>query len=143
MMADSMKRDFEILEHTADAGIIAYGKDMPEAFANAARGLFSLIVDPDSINETLHRDVALEAADPPNLLVDWLNELIYLFDTEGTIFKRFDIIRLDPTHIEARAHGEKATSSKHEIKTGVKAATYHMLSITQDSGCQVRVLFDL
>jgi SHS2 domain-containing protein len=142
-MAEAMKKDFEILDHTADVGIIAYGADMSQAFANAARGLFSLITDLDGVEEVLHRDAELTATDEENLLVEWLNELIYQFDTEGIIFKRFDIIRLDSTRLKARSYGEKVDKSKHKLKIGVKAATYHMLKVDKGDGCKVQVLFDI
>ncbi len=137
------KKDFEILNHTADVGIIAYGADLKQAFANAARGLFSLITDLDGVEEVLHRDAELTATDEESLLVEWLNELIYQFDTEGIVFKRFDIIRLDSTRLKARGYGEKVDKSKHKIKMGVKAATYHMLKIDNSNGAKVQVLFDI
>ena len=138
-----MEKDFEILDHTADVGIIAYGADLSQAFANAARGLFSLITELDEVEEVLHRDIELTASDEESLLVEWLNELVYLFDTEGIIFKRFDIIQLDNTYLKARSYGEKVDSSKHTLKTGVKAATYHMLEVDKNDGCRVQVLFDI
>jgi SHS2 domain-containing protein len=142
-MAEAVKKDFEILNHTADVGIIAYGADLSQAFANAARGLFSLITDLDGVEEVLHRDAELTATDEESLLVEWLNELIYQFDTEGIIFKRFDIIRLDSTRLKARSYGEKVDKSKHKLKIGVKAATYHMLKVDKGDGCKVQVLFDI
>ncbi len=138
-----MDKDFEILNHTADIGIIAYGSDLKRAFANAARGLFSLITELDDVEEVLHRDIELTASDEENLLVEWLNELVYQFDTEGIIFKRFDIIQLNSTHLKARGYGEKVDSVKHKLKTGVKAATYHMLKVDKNNGCRVQVLFDI
>ena len=138
-----MEKDFEIVNHTADVGIIAYGADMSQAFANAARALFSLITELDDVDEVLHRDIELTATDEESLLVEWLNELIYQFDTEGIIFKRFDIIQLDNTQLKARSYGEKVDSSKHKLKTGVKAATYHMLKVDKGDGCKVQVLFDI
>ena len=138
-----MGKDFEILDHTADVGIIAYGADMSQAFANAARGLFSLITELDDVEEVLHRDIELTATDEESLLVEWLNELVYQFDTDGIIFKRFDIIQLNNTQLKARSYGEKADSSKHKLKTGVKAATYHMLKVDRGDGCKVQVLFDI
>ena len=138
-----MEKDFEILNHTADVGIIAYGADMSQAFANAARGLFSLITELDDVEEVIHRDIELTATDEESLLVEWLNELVYRFDTEGIIFKRFDIIQLDNTQLKARGYGEKVDSSKHKLKTGVKAATYHMLKVDKGDGCRVQVLFDI
>jgi SHS2 domain-containing protein len=137
------KKDFEVINHTADVGIIAYGADMSQAFANAARGLFSLITELDDVGEVLHRDVELTATDEESLLVEWLNELIYQFDTEGIIFKRFDIIQLNNTRLKARSYGEKVDKSKHKIKIGVKAATYHMLKVEKNNGYKVQVLFDI
>lgn len=138
-----MTKEFEIIDHTADAGIIAYGTDLEQAFTNAAKGLFSLIASLDDIEEVLHRDIKLTANDRESLLVDWLNELVYYFDTEGILFKRFDIIELNNSHLKARGYGEKANSAKHELKTGVKGATYHMLKIEKNKGYRVQVLFDI
>ena len=138
-----MVKDFETIDHTADIGIIAYGADISQAFANAARALFSLITELDNVEEVLHRDIELTAPDEESLLVEWLNQLIYLFDTENIIFKRFDITRLSNTRLKARSYGEKVDSSKHMLKTGVKAATYHMLQVDKGDGCRVQVLFDI
>jgi len=138
-----MDKDFEIINHTADVGIVAYGADLSQAFTNAARALFSLITDLDDVAEVLHRDVELTAPDEEGLLVEWLNELIYLFDTENILFKRFDIILLNHTQLKARSYGEKVDKSKHKLKTGVKAATYHMLKVDKADVCQVQVLFDI
>ena len=138
-----MEKDFEIIDHTADVGIVAYGADVRQAFANAARALFSLITELDDVAEVLHRDTELTAPDEESLLVEWLNELIYLFDTENIIFKRFDITQLNHTQLKARSYGEKVDKAKHKLKTGVKAATYHMLKVDRDDVCQVQVLFDI
>jgi SHS2 domain-containing protein len=138
-----MGKDFEILDHTADIGIIAYGADLRQAFANAARALFSLITELDDVEEVFYRDIELDASDEESLLVGWLNELVYRFDTEGALFKRFDIIQLEETHLKAKGYGEKADSSKHRLKTGVKGATYHMLKVDKTDGFRVQVLFDI
>jgi len=138
-----MEKEFEIVNHTADVGIIAYGTDIKQAFANAAKALFSLITELDDVEEGLYRDIALIAPDEESLLVRWLNELIYLFDVENIIFKRFDIIKLDNTQLKARSYGEKVDSSKHKLKIGVKAATYHMLKVDKGDGFKVQVLFDI
>ena len=138
-----MERDFEIINHTADVGIRAYGTNIGQAFANAARALFSLVAELDNVGEVIYRDIELTAQDQESLLVEWLNELIYLFDVENIIFKRFDIIEIDDIQLKARGYGEKVDNSKHKLKTGVKAATYHMLRIDEGESCQVQVLFDI
>ena len=138
-----MGKDFEIVDHTADVGIIAYGANISQAFTNAARALFSLITELDNVDEVVYRDIELVAPDQESLLVEWLNELIYLFDVENIIFKRFDITQLNSTRLKARSYGEKVDSARHKLKTGVKAATYHMLKVDKTNGCQVQVLFDI
>jgi len=138
-----MEKDFEIIDHTADVGIIAYGADISQAFANAARALFSLITELDNVAEVLHRDIELTAPDQESLLVEWLNELIYLFDVENIIFKRFDITELNNTQLKARSYGEKVDNSKHKLKIGVKAATYHMLKVDKGDKYKAQVLFDI
>jgi SHS2 domain-containing protein len=138
-----MGKDFEILDHTADVGIIAYGADLKQAFANAARALFSLITELGDVEEVYYRDIELNASDEESLLVAWLNELVYRFDTEGVLFRRFDIIQLDETYLKAKGYGEKADSSKHRLKTGVKGATYHMLKLDKTDGYRIQVIFDI
>jgi len=138
-----MQKEFEILEHTSDVGIIAYGKDMKEAFANAAKGMFSLITELDDISEIEQRDIELTAPDLESLLVAWLNELVYLFDVDNILLNNFEITQLSSTHLKAKAFGEKVDTSKHILKLGIKAATYHMLKIEKDNGVRVQIIFDI
>ena len=142
-MVATTNKDFEFIDHTADVGVIAYGEDMRQAFVNAARALSSLIAEPEDIREAQHRDITVTAAAEADLLVAWLNELIYLFDAEGLIFKRFDIYELNGRQLRARAYGEKIDPARHQLKTGVKAATYHLLEVDRDNGGRVQVIFDV
>jgi len=105
--------------------------------------MFSIITELDLVKEILHRDIVVTASDPESLLVAWLNELIYLFDTENILFKRFDVSVVGNTRLEARGYGEKVDTLRHQLKTGIKAATYHMLSVDQSDGYQVRVILDI
>jgi SHS2 domain-containing protein len=139
-----MKRAFEVLDHTADIGIIAYGAGAKELFSNAALGLFSLITELDSIQEKLHLDLEVGSEDRDSLLVDWLNELVYCFDAKHILFKRFDIESLTHNALKATCYGEAFDPSKHKIKTGVKAATYHMLRLdTNSNGCKAQIILDI
>lgn len=138
-----MDKDFEILNHTADIGVIAYGKNLKAAFANAAKGMFSLITELDAVKEIEYRDINVTAADMEILLVAWLNELIYLFDVENILLKRFDINKLTDTELRARAYGEMVDKSRHKLKLGIKAATYHMLKIEKGKPNKTQVIFDI
>lgn len=138
------KKGFEIIDHTADVGIIAYGADLKQLFSNAALALFSLVTEPESIRQELQRDVKIISEDKDSLLVEWLNELIYLFDAEHILFSRFDIERLTNDGLKASCYGENIDPLRHKIRIGVKAATYHMLKIDKDSdGYKVQVILDI
>lgn len=139
-----MDRPFEVFDHTADIGIVAYGSNISELFANAALGLFSLMVDLDNLREDVEHVVELSAEDSEALLVEWLNELIYVFDVERLAFKRFEIEELTNNTLKARCFGEKISLQKHRIMREIKAATYHMLQINKRNGCYTaRVIFDI
>jgi len=139
-----MKRAFEIIDHTADVGIIAYGADVEELFSNAALALFSLITEIESVEEKLHLDLEVSSEDRDSLLVEWLNELIYFFDVKHILFNRFDIESLTHNELKATCYGEGFDPMKHKIKTGVKAATYHMLKLDKsDDGCKAQIILDI
>lgn len=133
---------FKLIEHTADVGLIAYGETLAEAFANAAYGMFYIIAELDNVKEVETRSVEISGDDIEGLLFEWLNYLIYLFDVEMLLFKRFDIIKIDGNHLKAVCHGEKYDPSRHHLKTGVKSATYHMLEVDREKN-QVQVIFDI
>jgi SHS2 domain-containing protein len=134
---------FEILEHTADAGIVAHGRTLAEAFANAAQGMYALIVNLEGVRAAESRDLAVSAGDLPNLLTHWLLELLFLTETEGMLFCRFDV-NIRGTDLQARAHGEHLDPTRHELGGDIKGVTRHLLAIEpEDSGHRVRVLFDM
>jgi len=138
------KKTFKIIDHTADVGVMVYGINVKQLFSNAALALSSLITEPKSIKEKMKRHVEITSEDRHNLLVEWLNELIYLFDVEHILFKKFDIENLNSQHLKAICYGEKFDPLRHNIKREVKAATYHMLKINRDSnGYKVQVIFDV
>lgn len=147
---------FEEVPHTADWAILARGRDLAELFANAARGMYSLLGDDDAAEETACRAVEVEAASIEGLLVNWLNELLYLTETEHLLFKRFDVRALEApaTTPAAAAYGETpATRLYAEVCGGpvrgqgiryIKAATYHNLAISRQDGLWVaRIVFDV
>ena len=134
---------FDIIEHTADIGVVAYGAELKEAFANAAYAMFTIIADLERAEERVCQEIELQAEDKESLLVKWLNELLYLFDTQGIIFSRFEILELNENYLKAKGYGELLEPRRHSLKTGIKAATYHMLKIEKDDGCKVQVIFDI
>ena len=138
-------KNYEIIDTTADIGIRAFGADWPDVYANAALGMFSLITDIDTVKERLERDISITAPDRETLLAEWLNELIFLFDTEMLLFSRFEITKLSKSQIEARCFGEKADRSRHELKRGIKSATYHRIKVekVKDGSYLGEVILDI
>ncbi len=137
-------KPFEIIEHTADIGIVAYGADIKQVFANAALGLFNLMADLGNLKEGVKREIELSAEDIEVLLVQWLNELIYISEVEHVLFKRFEINELSNTRLKAACFGEKIKAGQHRLKREIKAATYHMLKLNKENGSyQVRIIFDI
>ena len=135
---------FEILEHTADAGVLARGRTLAEAFEHAAQGMFSIMVNLDGVREVEQRWMAVEARDWPGLLVAWLSELIYYSDVEGLLFRRFEMQDFRPYALRALAFGEPVDRQRHELGTGVKAVTRHMLEVEEGpEGWRVQVLLDI
>ncbi len=139
-----MKARYEIIDHTADVGIAAYGSDMAEAFASAARGMFSLMVDIESVSDAVSQTIDIHADNREDLLVSWLNEMIYRCEVDGMLFSRFEVNRLTHREMDATCYGERIDPQRHRIKTGIKAATYHNVRIDKvDGGYRVQVLFDI
>jgi SHS2 domain-containing protein len=144
MDVTGMKRAFEIMDHTADVGIIAYGTDIEELFCNAALALFSLITELESIQEKVHLSLKVSSDERDSLLIEWLNELIYFFDAKHILFNRFDIESLTQNELKATCHGEAFDPAKHKIKRGVKAATYHMLRLDKNNdGYKAQIILDI
>ncbi len=135
---------FEYLPHTADVGIKGYGRTLKEAFENTAVGMFSIITDLARVEERLSVDVSAEAQDREGLLVAWLNELLYRFEVDYTLFRRFEITEWDEEkQLKAKAFGEPVDPDKHEIQASIKAATYHMVQVIKNSAWSTQVIFDV
>ncbi|MGA9388731.1 MAG: archease [Candidatus Bathyarchaeia archaeon] len=136
-MVDSAgeKKRFEFLEHTADAYIVAYGKDLVEAFENAALAMFQVMTDVDEVEAEIEDHVGIEANDEYALLYSWLEALLVKFDIDGVLFSKFEILDLTRTtdgfRLQARIWGERFNPKKHLQKVGVKAVTYHRMEIIQ------------
>jgi len=138
-----MKR-YELFDHTADIGLIAFGKDLLEAFSNAAYGMFSILTDTSKVSEKERFDLQISADNAEDLLVAWLDELLFRYETERIVCNRFVIDKMDDKSLHATCFGEKVDPARHEIKSEIKNVTYHQLKIEKtDDGWQARVIFDV
>lgn len=135
---------FEILEHTADVGIVAHGDSLAELFANAATGMFAIMAELEDVRQTEERRIEVEARDQEGLMVRWLTELLYYLDAEELLFSRFVVEEVSETRLRARAFGERIDAERHRLHFGVKAVTRHMLEVAQEEDeYRAQVLFDI
>jgi SHS2 domain-containing protein len=138
-----MKR-FEILDHTADIGLVVYGGDLKALFENAGEGFFHIITDLRKVKRRIERPIMLRGESLDRLIVDWLNELLYLHDVEGLLFKGFKVKSVGEDGLKATVKGEPFQEGVHVIKTGVKAVTYHQIEVRQENGhWRAQIIIDL
>jgi SHS2 domain-containing protein len=134
----------ELIEHSADIGVRAWGPTAEEVFEQAALALFSLVCDPLDIGEVESVDVELEAESRDLLLAAWLNELLRVFEARQLVLSQFDLLELGDHVLRARVSGEPLDTSRHIVCGGVKAATPTELSLEQrDGGWEGFVLLDV
>ncbi|MEM2691389.1 MAG: archease [Candidatus Bathyarchaeia archaeon] len=130
------KRNFEFLEHMADAYIAAYGRNLAEAFENAAAAMFEVMTDIEKVNPKNEDYVEVEAADEHALLYNWLEELLVKSEINEMLYSKFKIFEVTKTadgfRLKAKIWGEKFNPEKHPQKVGVKAVTYHQMEIIRE-----------
>lgn len=125
---------FETFDHTADLGLRITAPDLNALFAEAGKGLFSLIVeDLATIREISESEFHISGTDREYLLFDWLRELLFRFDGEQQLFRRFEV-EVHPDGLSAKGWGEQLEPSRHLLSHEVKAITYHGLSVQQLGG---------
>lgn len=140
-----MVRPYQRIDTTADVGLFSSGATPEEMFVNTAKGLFSLIVPLRQIRNRCSHEVRVEAQTLEDLLVAWLNELIFIHETEGLIFCHFTMTFMDEKGLEAVCSGEHIDTKRHKLMAEVKAATYHRLSVLRspDGLWRSRVILDV
>lgn len=135
---------YEVFEHTADIGLHAYGQTLPELFTNAAAGMESLMVAPAQISATASREVSVDGHDLVSLLVSWLNELIFLFDTDYLLLSQFEMLDFTEAHLRARVTGEAYNPERHDLSSAIKAVTWHEAFVEPiTTGYKARIIFDI
>jgi SHS2 domain-containing protein len=138
-----MKR-YEILDHTADIGLIVYGENLKALFENAGEAFFHLITDLRKVRRRVERRINIGGESLDRLMVDWLSELLYLHDVENLLFKGFKVESVGEDGLMAVVKGEPFQEKIHMIKTEVKAVTYHQIQIQRENGrWKAQVILDL
>lgn len=145
-----MGAPYEILEHPADVGFLAYGRTLAELFENAALALCALTCAPEKIAERIEREIAATGADLESLLYAWLAEILAIADGEQMVFRRASVTELRepkagaPGEVRGIARGEKFDRTRHAAGTYIKAVTLHQFSVVRTpEGFRARVFLDV
>jgi SHS2 domain-containing protein len=143
----------ELLNHTADVALRAWGSTVRDVFEQAALAMCGLMYDPAAVEPLETVRVELEAPDDEMLLAAWLNELLYLVEAESFLACRFRVDEAGPAGVaragrgawlRAAVAGERDTAGRHSVRAVVKAATLHELWIRpKDAGWEGHVLLDV
>ncbi|HSB51824.1 MAG TPA: archease [Dissulfurispiraceae bacterium] len=135
---------FEVLDISGDAGVRATGASRQEALRDAAAGMYSLITDLSSVETRNTLQVSVTSDSPEGLLVRYLNELIFHFDTYGFIGREVDAILTGDFSLTATVRGEAFDIARHERRVMIKAATYHNVRFEESGdGWIAEVMFDI
>ena len=135
---------YEYFDVAADVGVSAWGQDVPECLRQCALGVFNLIVPTDAVQPAESREVAARGGSIEALLVDWLNECLYVHDVEGFVVSDVARPEVTPTGVHALLRGELVDPARHPRGTLVKAATFHGLEVKREPGrVSARVVLDI
>ncbi|NLS45248.1 MAG: archease [Firmicutes bacterium] len=135
-----MSQGYEVLEHTADIGLRAFGDTLEEVFTCMALGMISLILSPDShVSSREKKHIKVTGYDPESLMVEWLSELLFQIYSENFLLSDIQSIEIRvPEHIPADPNGylvsatisgEKFRTETHKFDLEIKGVTYHMLKV--------------
>ena len=138
------QRGHATFDHTADVGLEAWGATFGEALAETGMGLQAVMLHGGRVRPRESRSFHVTAQDAAALLVAWLSELLYAFDTDGWLSASFEIAVDDGCRLSATAHGETFDEQRHELGVGVKAVSYHDLGVDcEPDAVRVRVILDV
>lgn len=138
---------YKFLEHTADVKFQAFGKTLEEAFSNAAIAMFEVIVKTEKIEKKLTKKIETEATDKESLLYKWLEELLFLLDTEFFMLNSVKNMKItkkgEKYNLKAEVVGDKF-KDKYERYGAVKAVTYNEMFVKEKKGkAVVQVVLDI
>lgn len=137
-------KPYQTFDHTADLGLAIKGESEEKLFANAAFAVFDLITDLERVEARDARRIEVEGDNREDLLINFLREVLYLYNGKRWLLKEVRIIRIGEKGLEAEALGEPFDGQKHEICKEIKAVTYHQAEVRKTpSGWTARVIFDV
>ena len=135
---------YESFEHTSDVGLRVWGRDLRELFEQAAEGLIDLLIDCDSVRVQRTLSISVRGEDPEDLLYAWLDEILYAFGVHQFAPASAHVGTLEGGRLTGELRGEEFDPTRHELRHGIKAVTYHDLAVQKKGDLyEVRIVFDV
>jgi len=137
---------YELIDHTADIGIRVQGSSLEDLFIKTAEALFDISISSKrSLISAIDVPIAIEADSVDQLMVRWLQELLYIFESRHLTLSNFRIDEIDERHLVGSAKGSRFDSTRHSQKLCIKAVTYHQLEVVKDDDGKwyAKVIFDI
>ena len=135
---------YKLIDHTADFGIHVFGEDERDLFKNAALAMFDLMVEAGNPVESSPSMISVEGSDWPDLMVNWLRELLYLWTGEENILRSIEVEELTPYRITAQVNLEPFRAERHSILNEIKAVTYHQIQAgPKGDHWEAKIIFDI
>lgn len=139
-----MRNKYRLIDHTADFGIHVFGSDSKELFANAAWAMFDLITEIDSLKGMDSCDIKISGDDWSDLMVNWLREILFLWNGKEMLVKMAHILSLSKNDLSAKVVFDQYDPDLHIITTEIKAVTYHQIQVNSGfSGWEAKIIFDV
>jgi SHS2 domain-containing protein len=136
-------RSYHISKHASDLTLRVVGKTQPDLLVNSGIALFDLMSDLDKVEARERLPLEVEGIDQDDLIVNWMRELLYLFQVSGYLLKEFQIQEIKDNHVRAEVCGEKFNPDAHEIRQELLSVLYEQCRM-EKTGSQwtARVTFE-
>ena len=135
---------YKLIDHTADFGIHVFGSDLKDLFNNAAFAMFDQIAIVKDLQPEKELKIHVTGSDWPDLMVNWLRELLYLWTGKELLVKHIDIQTLSEYNLTATLRIDSFKPDQHVIKNDIKAVTYHQIQVNQVAkGWESKIIFDV
>lgn len=135
---------YTTIDHTADLGIHVRGANLKELFMHSGLAMFDMITDTQKLQMDCQSSFRINGNDWPDLMVNWLRELLYLWSGKEKLVKDIDIEIIEPFFISAQIHCTRFDRFRHNIRHDIKAVTYHQIAVEQTTkGWEATIIFDV
>jgi SHS2 domain-containing protein len=136
--------NYKLIDHTADFGLHVFGADPKDLFANAAHAMFDVITDISSLTGLSSGNIRVTGDDWPDLMVNWLRELLYFWSGTEMLVKIVEIQSISAHELSAKVKFDPYNPDQHTINTEIKAVTYHQIQVVSGpSGWEAKIIFDV